>query len=171
MSIAYSTYSTTGGSTYWGNKILTGSTTFTWGTSTTGAIGVEAQLPPQYEYNAKWFASKSTYAFMRALNVGTATLPQWGFGTNWPNYTEGLGTQPLLGYPIAKNQFIPAVTNATTFLYFGDMQGYYIVDRVGYSVEIFREVYGLRDQVVVYMRKRTGGQLAQYWKMKVLSST
>jgi hypothetical protein len=29
----------------------------------------------------------------------------------------------------------------------------------------------LRDQVVVYMRKRTGGQLVQYWKQRVITST
>jgi HK97 family phage major capsid protein len=67
--------------------------------------------------------------------------------------------------------FVPSVSNATTFVYLGDMQGYYIVDRVGISVEVFREVYGLRDQVVVYMRKRTGGQLVDYWRMKCGTST
>jgi HK97 family phage major capsid protein len=57
------------------------------------------------------------------------------------------------------------------YLALGDLKGYYIVDRVGMSVEVFREVYGLRDQVVVYMRKRTGGDLVHYWRMKVLNST
>jgi HK97 family phage major capsid protein len=170
MAIAYSTYATTAGSTYWGNKILTGSTTVTWGTGTTGILGVETQLPPQYENNAKWFASKATYAAIRALNAGTATLPQWSLGDAYPNYSNGMSSA-LLGYSNLKNQFVTSVTNAVQFLYLGDMSGYYIADRVGLSVEVFREVYGLRDQVVVYMRKRTGGQLVQYWKVKALSST
>ena len=177
--ISYSTYATVAGSTYWGGKVTMASTTVVWGaagsmgstTTTTGLFGMEAILPPQYEANAKWYASKFTYSGIKGINSGTATMPQWGFGTNWPNYSEKLDNQPLLGYPIRKNMFVPSVTNATTFIYLGDMQGYYIVDRVGISVEVFREVYGLRDQVVVYMRKRTGGQLVHYWKMKCGTST
>lgn len=170
MGILTSTCSTVAGSTYWGNKILTGSTTVTWGSGTTGIIGVEAALPPQYEPNAKWYGSKATYSAIRSVNAGTATLPQWALGDSYPNYANGMAAN-LLGYPIRKNQFITSVTNAVQFLYLGDMGGYYIADRVGLSVEVLREVYGLRDQVVVYMRKRTGGQLVQYWKMKALSST
>ncbi len=177
--ISYSTYATVAGSTYWGGKVTMASTTVVWGsagvmgstTATTGLFGMEAILPPQYEYNAKWYASKFTYSGIKGINAGTATLPQWGFGTTWPNYSEKLDQQPLLGYPIRKNMFVPSVSNATTFIYLGDMQGYYIVDRVGISVEVFREVYGLRDQVVVYMRKRTGGQLVDYWRMKCGTST
>ena len=169
--ISYSTYNTVAGTTYWGNMVLTGSTLIAWGGSTSGVIGTEGQLPPQYEANSKWFASKATYTALRALNVGTATLPQWGFGSNWPNYTEGLNQQPLLGYPIVKNQFMPTAVTGHTYMVLGDMSGYFIVDRVGLSVEVFREVYGLRDQIVVYMRKRVGGDLVQYWKMKALSST
>jgi HK97 family phage major capsid protein len=178
MGISYSTFATVAGSTYWGNSITMASTTVVWGaagsygstTTTTGLIGMEAVLPPQYEYNSKWYGSKFTFAAIRAINTGTATLPQWFGGDSWPNYGNGMNPS-LLGYSFRKNQFIPSVTNATKFIYLGDMQGYYIVDRVGISVEVFREVYGLRDQVVVYMRKRVGGQLAHYWKLKVGTST
>jgi HK97 family phage major capsid protein len=46
------------------------------------------------------------------------------------------------------------------------MKGYYIADRVGLSIEIFREVLGLRDIVAVYARKRLGGPLLQPWRLK-----
>jgi HK97 family phage major capsid protein len=169
--IAYSTYATRAGSTYWGNVIYSGSTTLTWGSATTGVIGTESQLPPQYETNAKWFGTKTTYAGIRAINAGTATLPQWSLGDAYPNYANGMNAS-LLGYSIVKNQFMPSsLATGYAYLSLADMSGYYIVDRVGLSVEVFREVYGLRDQVVVYMRKRTGGQLVHYWKTKVLTST
>jgi HK97 family phage major capsid protein len=48
------------------------------------------------------------------------------------------------------------------------MKGYYIADRIGLSVEVFRETLAARDQVLVYMRKRVGGQLVHYWRMKAL---
>jgi HK97 family phage major capsid protein len=51
---------------------------------------------------------------------------------------------------------------------FGDMKGYYIADRVGLSIEVFREVFGLRDLVVMYARKRLGAALLQPWRLKLL---
>jgi HK97 family phage major capsid protein len=172
--ILSSTYAAVGGITYWGNQINTGSTTIAWGGATavpgTGIIGMEANLPPQYEAGAKWYANKFTYAAIRGINAGTTTVPQWSLGDSYPNYSNGMSPS-LLGYSIAKNQFLGNPATAVKYLMFGDLSGYYIVDRVGLSVEVFREVYGLRDQVVVYMRKRTGGQLVHYWKMRTLTST
>lgn len=171
MAIANGSTSTVNGVTYSGNYILSGSTgALAWGNKTTGIIGVEAALPPQYEGNAKWYGNKGTYAGIRAINAGTATLPQWSLGDSWPNYANNYNAS-LLGYNIVKNQFMPDVASSAVPLALGDMKGYYIADRVGLSVEVFREVYGLRDQVVVYARKRTGGQLVHYWKMKNLTIT
>jgi len=170
MGIAYSTYSAVAGVTYWGNQILSGTTTIAWGGVTTGIIGTEAKLPAQYEPFAKWYGNKTTFASIRAINAGTATLPQWSLGDAYPNYSNGMSPS-LLGYGLAKNQFMADPATSAKYLALGDLKGYYIVDRVGLSVEVFREVYGLRDQVVVYMRKRTGGDLVHYWRMKVLSST
>lgn len=168
--IAYSTYATVAGVSYWGNYVTTGTTTVAWGSGTTGILGAETQLPPQYEPRAKWYANKTTYATIRTLNSGTATLPQWSLGDSWPNYANGMNAT-LLGYPTVKNQFLANPITSSNYMWLGDMGGYFIVDRVGLSVEVFREVYGLRDQVVVYARKRTGGDLVHYWKMRSITST
>jgi HK97 family phage major capsid protein len=168
-SIANGSTSTIGGLTYSGGLLYTGDTDdLAWA----GIIDTEAALPPQYETGAKWYANKKSYARLRSLNAGTATLPQWGLGDAWPNYANGMQAS-LLGYGIVKNQFMPDYGASPSYpvMALGDMKGYYIADRVGISVEVFREVYGLRDQVVVYARKRTGGQLVHYWKMKFLTMT
>lgn len=158
------------GVTYQGGRILSGaSDQVAWGTATTGLIGMEAALPPQYEPGAKWFASKLTYAAIRAINAGTATLPQWSLGDAWPNYANNYQAS-LLGYGIEKNQFMPAISGTTYPVAFGNMKGYFIADRVGLSVEVNPYVYQLRDQVVIYMRKRVGGQLVRSWAMKFLKS-
>ena len=158
------------GVTYSGGRLLSGAAgALAWGTATTGIIGAEAALPPQYEGGAKWYGTKATYAAIRAINAGTATMPQWSLGDAWPNYANNYSAS-LLGYPIAKNPFMPAIGATTQPLVLGDMGGYKIVDRVGISVEVFREVYGLRDQVVVYARKRVGGMLTDYWRMKYIKS-
>lgn len=168
-SIAYGSTAVVAGKTYQGGLHYTGDTDdFTWA----GLIETEAALAPQYEQGAKWFANKRSYARLRALNAGTATLPQWGLGEAWPNYANGMQAS-LLGYGIAKNQFMPDYGASPTGapLVLGDMKGYYIVDRIGISIEIFREVFGLRDQIVCYARARTGGQLVRPWMMQYLTMT
>jgi HK97 family phage major capsid protein len=62
-------------------------------------------------------------------------------------------------------------TNQTPVMALGDLSSYWIADRVGFSVEVNPWIYQDRDQVLCYMRMRTGGQLVEYWKMKFLVPT
>jgi HK97 family phage major capsid protein len=61
---------------------------------------------------------------------------------------------------------MPAIAANAYPILFGDLRGYYIVDRVGLSVEVLREIRALRGEVVVYARKRVGGQLVHDWRLK-----
>jgi HK97 family phage major capsid protein len=177
-SIAQGSTSTINGTTYTGGEIFSGSSgALAWGGATgtpTGIIGTESVLPPQYEAGAKWYAQKATYSIVRGLNAGTSTLPQWSLSQSYPNFQNGMAPD-LLGYPIAKNQFMPTVaegvTDQTPPMALGNLDGYWIADRVGFSVEVNPWIYQDRDQVLVYMRMRTGGQLVEYWKMKFLVPT
>ena len=171
--IANGSTGTVSGSTIAGGYVLGGTTYITWaGDSfdepTKGILGLEGALPPQYENNAKFYGAKATYTFIRGL-MDAEHRPLWqqtdaGWGANW---VRGL-PQTLLGYPVVKDQFMPAVASSALPLLFGDMKGYYIADRIGLSVEVFRETLAARDQVLVYMRKRVGGQLVHYWRLKAL---
>jgi HK97 family phage major capsid protein len=178
-SIANGSTSTINGMVYTGGEIFSGSSgALAWGAAgatPTGLFGTEASLPPQYESGAKWYANKNTFSAVRSVNAGTATLPQWGLGVNWPNLSEGYINVPLLGYPTQKNQFMASVSAATTAqspaMALGDLSSYWIADRVGFSVEVNPWIYQDRDQVLIYMRMRTGAQLVEYWKMKYLVPT
>jgi HK97 family phage major capsid protein len=136
--------------------------------ATTGVTGAEAALPPQYESSAKWYANKKTYAALRNL-TDAQTRPLWYSGDSFPSVNNGFNPT-LLGYPVVKNQFMPDIAAANEPLALGDMKGYYIVDRVGLSVEVYREIAALRDMVVIYARQRTGGQLVHDWRMKLMKS-
>jgi len=151
----------TNGAVSWG---LSGTAATTVGTI--GITGMEAALPPQYEANAKWFANKATYAMTRALTDSQAR-PLWMTADAWPSTANGMAAN-LLGYPIIKDQFMPALATSSLPMAFGDMGGYYIADRVGLSVEVLRELRALQDEVVIYARKRVGGQLVHDWKLKLL---
>jgi HK97 family phage major capsid protein len=138
---------------------------------TKGLLGLEAALPPQYEYAAQWFANKKTYGTIRGL-TDDQKRPLWqqSDAPGLTNYVRGLPAT-LLGYPIQKSQFLPDLgTAGNKFMAFGDMKGYYIADRVGLSIEVFREVLGLRDLVAIYARKRVGGGLLHPWRMKIMQA-
>lgn len=178
-SIAQGSTSAVNGVTYSGGEIFSGSSgALAWGsgaTSTaTGVLGVEGVLPPQYEVGAKWFAQKRTYSGVRSLNAGSANNPYWATDDWYPSARNGYAPT-LLGYPVVKNQFMDSISTATTSqtpaMALGDMGGYYVADRVGFSVEVNPWLYQARDQVLIYMRKRVGGQLVEYWKMKFLVPT
>lgn len=140
-----------------------------WGNATTGLIGTETALPPQYESGAAWYANKATYAAIRSINVGTATMPQWSLSDSWPNF--GNGYQPtLLGYPTRRDQFMPAVGASATPIMLGDLSAYYAPMRTGLTIEVFREILGLRGMVVLYARQRLGGQLVEPWRVKLMKS-
>lgn len=178
-SIAQGSTSAVNGVTYTGGEIFSGSSgALAWGSSATatatGIVGVEGVLPPQYEPGAKWYGTKRTYSAVRSINAGTSTLPQWSLSESYPNFMNGYAPR-LLGYPTVKNQFMSelsaAVTGQVPVMALGDLSSYWIMDRVGFSVEVNPWLYQARDQVLIYMRMRTGGQLVEYWKMKFLVPT
>lgn len=156
-----------------GMKVLSGASgALAWGSvgaTATGILGIESVLPPQYDKNAKWYGSKLTYGAIASLNAGTANWPQWLGADQYPSAANGMQAS-LRGYPIVKDQFMPAISSTTYPLAFGDMTGYWIADRVGITVEVLREVKALRDEVVIYARKRVGGQLVHDWRLKLLKS-
>lgn len=154
-----------------GMRVASGSaSTYIWGTDMVkGLTAAEAALPPQYESNAKWFGTKKAYGLIRGIVDGQAR-PLWNVNDQYPTFTNGYA-QTLLGYPIVKDQFFQEPTTLNNIgLVFGDMQGYYIADRVGLSVEVLREVKALRDQYVIYARKRVGAQLIEDWRLKTIQT-
>lgn len=128
-----------------------------------GVVNMEGQLPPQYEKNARWLANKAAYAYIRQI-ADSQGRPLW------PIYTQvsPLGALPteLLDYPILKSQFMPDSTvtsNVSTIL--GDFKGYYIVDRIGLSIQRLMEVYAEVNATSIVARKRFGGQVVEPWRM------
>ena len=164
-----------------GMKVVSGvSAAVTWGglasgttgteDTTKGLLGMENALPPQYENGAKWYGAKSFFAAVRGLH-DLDKRPLWQLSDGaYQAWVKGYPAT-LLGYPIAKSQFITALGASTYSGLFGDMAGYFVIDRVGLSIEVLRELRALRGEVVVYARKRVGGQLVRPWMLKALCAS
>jgi HK97 family phage major capsid protein len=131
-----------------------------------GVLNLEAALPPQYEANARWLASKSTYTYLRQVVTATTNEPLW------PVYAAegGFGPRPgnLLGYGTLRSQFMPLSTSAGNFpLLLGDFRGYYIVDRIGLSIQRLVERYAEDNATAFVARKRFGADLVKPWMFRV----
>ncbi len=129
-------------------------------------LNLEAALPPQYEAGAKFLARKGTYTYIRQITTATTNEPLWPVSAQY-GY---LGVVPpnLLNYPILRSEFMPISTGSGNYpLLLGDLKAYYIVDRVGLSIQRLDELLADQNARKFVARKRFGGQLVEPWKMYV----
>lgn len=129
-----------------------------------GLISLWGAQPSQYERNSVWLFSKATEMAIRKLkNVDNDYL--------WPIVTSqgNLGVHPreLLGFPTLRDEFMPAVAANAYPIIFGDLSGYLILDRVGFSIQRLTELYAETNITLLLARKRVGGQTIQPWKIQV----
>lgn len=123
-------------------------------------------VPEQYDENSAWVFNKTS------TGAAIAKLKDAENRYLWANFeSSGLmlpATQrPLLGYPVLFSAFMPNVAADAFPAIFGDLSGYFLVDRVGFSIQVLREVYAEDNAIVLLGRLRFGGQVAEPWKMKV----
>jgi len=118
-------------------------------------------LPKLYRANCDWVMNRLTLAKVRKLKDADGNylfkdqLTQSGF------------LSMLLGYPITEAEDMPDVAADAYAIAFGDFnRGYYIIDRTNISVK--------RDDITepqfdkVYIRRRVGGDVADYQAIKLL---
>lgn len=145
-------------------------------TSTAGGIdygsliNIQTALAPQYETEStRWVMNKkSTY---RALN-------QLVDNQNRPLFTTGYGDsglvdrrgRVLLGDPIIVSQFMPNIAAANFPLIYGDLKGYFLAQRVGFSIQVLDQTRAKANQIELVGRVRFGGKPVEPWRLKVLKS-
>ena len=129
-----------------------------------GLIDLAYALPSQYERNAKWYFAKSTEKVIRKLKTDDKQY-LWPVVSNVGNF--GPVNRDLLGFPTVREEFVPAIAANDYPIIFGDMMGYMIVDRVGFSIQRLSELYAETNVTLLLARKRVGGQTVEPWRMKV----
>lgn len=73
----------------------------------------------------------------------------------------------LLGFPIISSDFMPNVAANAYPIIFGDLRGYYLARRIGFSIQILEEIVATANKVRVLGRVRLGGQVAEDWRLKI----
>jgi len=129
-----------------------------------GLIDLTYAIPAQYDINSRFLFNKATEKVIRKLKTS-------GGDYVWPIVqTQGqLAPTPatLLGYPVMRDEFMPDVGANTYPAIFGDLRGYLVIDRVGFSVQRLSELYAETNITVLLARKRVGGQCIEPWRLRI----
>lgn len=124
-------------------------------------------LPEQYDENARFVMNKTnTGQALAKLKDGDGRY-LWGMGTQDSGLMPSIRNREILGYPVAFSGFMPNVGANAYPAIFGDLRGYFAVQRIGLSVEVLRELYAETNQVLILARVRFGGDVAEPWRMRI----
>lgn len=131
-----------------------------------GLINLAFALPPQYDQNAAFVCSKLSAALgISKLKDGNGRY-LWGAGLQDSGIVPNIKGRQLLGYDMLWNEFMPTVSVGNKAIIFGDLTGYYLINRIGFSVQVLRELYAETNQILLLGRLRFGGKVIEDWKLK-----
>lgn len=116
-------------------------------------LGVPEKLKPQFLGNARWMMSRARLAEIMKWVDGDKN-PIWQ-----PSYQAG--TPSLLGgFPVVRNEHMPAKAANSLSVAFGDFRrAYRIIDRIG--MRMLRDPYTSKGFVKYYTTRRVGGDLVR----------
>lgn len=135
-------------------------------------IDVSYSLPEQYEDNSTFVMNKTNTLRAIAKFKDNDLRYLYSGGT----LDDGLQSasigqkRNLLGYPVTLSGFMPNIGSAAYPVIFGDLRGYYLVNRISLSLQVLRELYAETNQILILGRIRLGGIVAEDWRLKILRS-
>lgn len=136
-----------------------------------GLVSLAFALPEQYDRNAVFVMNKTNTAQAIAKLKDGDGRYLWGSGMQDSGLSvpavNGTRGRTLLGYDVAFNAFMPNVAASAYPIIFGDLGGYYLVNRIGFSIQVLRELYAETNQVLLLGRIRFGGLVVEDWKLKI----
>jgi len=133
-----------------------------------GFVNTAFALPPQYDTNSVWVMSKlDTGKRVFKLKDGEGRY-LWGVASEGGGLAIPSIRRDLLGYPILYSELMPTVAANSYSVIFGDLKGYYLVNRVGFSIEVLRELYAETNTVLLLGRIRFGGALVEDWRLRLM---
>ena len=132
-----------------------------------GLANLAFTLPEQYDDNAVFVFNKTSTARAIAELKDGNNRYLWGSGLQDSGLAPSIKDRRLFGYPTILSGFMPNVGPGNFPVIFGDLSGYFMVTRVGFSIQVLRELYAEYNQIELIGRLRFGGQVAEDWKLKV----
>lgn len=134
-----------------------------------GIIDLFFGLPAQYRRNGRVLMNSGTAKVARKLKDGGATGRYLWDSMQSPNFgglSSPAAQDTILGVPVIYDEFMPDLGANNFPILFGDFGGYYVVDRVGLSIQRLSEVYAESNITLLLARKRVGGDVMQPWRLR-----
>lgn len=143
-------------------SVPTGSTS---DVSSAGWVDLVYAVPAQYRRNARFVMASTTAKNTRKLTDAVTGRYMWD-GANG-GLASPANQESLLGYGVLYDEFVPALSQTAYHVIFGDLRGYMVVDRVGFSIQRLSELYAETNITLLLARKRFGGYCTEPYRMKV----
>lgn len=126
-----------------------------------GLIDLSFEPDAQYLQDAVWLGTKSTFRDVRKLKDGNGDYL-------WQRGIERGAPPQLLGYDFLMDESMPDIGANAYPLVFGNLRAYYIVERVGATVQrVTDATLTGRNKAAIFLRRRVGGQVVMPWMLKV----
>ena len=131
-----------------------------------GIIDLAYAVPEQYDDNCVFVFNKTNTgkAIAKLKDNDDRYLFNAGAGRDG---VASARPSDLVGYPFLYSAFMPNVAANAFPMIFGDLRGYYLVDRIGFSLQVLNEVEARRNKKVLLGRVRFGGQTVEDWRLKI----
>lgn len=114
-------------------------------------------IATQYRGNAVWISNSDTLGDIETAKDGAG---QYYF----PDLSD---SDMLLGRRVFESEAMPDVAASAYPLLFGDMSGYWIIERAGLTIIRFQDSNTGINKVEYHVRRRVGGRVAEPWKFAV----
>jgi HK97 family phage major capsid protein len=138
-----------------------------------GIVKMAWSVPEQYDDHLAWVFNKTNTGQYFATLKDANDRYLWGSGLQDSGLMVGgegapnVGQRVLQGYPVMFQGFMPNLGANNYPVVFGDFRGYYLIDRIGFSIQVLRELYAETNQILLLGRVRFGGQVCEEYRLKI----
>lgn len=135
-----------------------------------GLINLQMALAPQYENEYTRFVmnKKSTYAALNKMK-DSQLRPLFTTGYN-DSGLVGRRSRVLLGDDVVLSQFMPNIGAGNFPIIYGDLRGHYLIQRVGFSIQVLDQTRARANQIELVGRVRFGGKTVEPFRLKIQKS-
>lgn len=131
-----------------------------------GIIDLAYAVPEQYDENCTYVFNKTNTGKAIAKMKDADDRYLFNAGAGRDGVASARPTD-LVGYPFIYSGFMPNIAANSFPMIFGDLRGYYLAERIGFSLQVLNEIEALQNKKVLVGRVRFGGQVAEDWRLKV----
>lgn len=123
-------------------------------------VKAPTQIPEQYRANGRFLLHRETLEQAMLFRADAAAAADKAGQFLWiPSMGMGMPAT-LAGFPYTESEFFPkpsAGADGDAHFIFGDFKNYWLVERLGLTVERLMELYAEKDQIGVKMTRRQDG--------------